>query len=130
MAPTADHTTAVSRPLLWVGLLGGAVAWVVHLIGAWVIAEFGCVLAPAGQVMTGLSTVALLVLLLSAVCLAGSLVATGLGWKGMRRLRHQRGDDASGPEWFMAVAGVLTSGLFAVVIIVQTVPIFFYLERC
>jgi hypothetical protein len=58
--------------------------------------------------------------------------ATLVGWRMRRRFPQQEaatgGARGSGP--YMARAGLISSGLFLFIILVQSLPILFYLRRC
>lgn len=129
MPPGRDESLAVSRPALWTGLWGGALAWLVQFIAIWIISEFGCLLAPEREVLPGLTLVAFLVVIVSALCLGVAFFSTMLAWNARAVLRGAEGE-RRGTERFIANAGLLASGLFVVVIIIQAVPVFFYLEQC
>jgi putative membrane protein len=77
------------RPVqLWFGLLGGLVAWVLHLGVSYAAVPFVC--GTAGEWILHLITV-------GAVMLAGGAVAAG--WKGWRRLERVAEDpDLAAPE--------------------------------
>lgn len=120
----------VSPLALWGGLLGGAVAWTVHLIGMWVVAEFGCVAARGGD--GGVITLTYVLLsVLSLLCLAGAGLAAFVAWRSERQIAAS-GEDAPGRDTglFMARTGIIANGLFALVIVSQTVPLFFFASRC
>lgn len=119
--------------LLWFGVLGSAVAWLAHLLLSYGIAEFGCV-SPFREVrLAGLSGVAWLEIGASAVTLVVAVVAT---WVAQRSRRRLVGDgDAEVYESvdgriFMARTGVITGRLFVFIILVQTLPILYYLRGC
>jgi len=107
----------------WSCLWGGGLAWTLHLLAIWLIAEFGCVgeaRKPPGE---GLSAVAWGILAATGICLGLAGWATRASW---RRARSERGSEAK----FLGRTGLVLNPLFALVILAETVPVFFYLEKC
>lgn len=130
-------TTAMQSPiadwLLWFGVLGGAMAWLLHLLLSYGVSEFGCVSAFADTRLLGFSGVAWLEAGVSVLALALAIGASVIAQRNRRLLsgevnaaRLESGD----PRVFMARSGVLASGLFVFIILVQTLPILFYLREC
>lgn len=130
MASEALSSAPVNESTLWFGFLGGAVAWLLHLVGAWLIAEYGCLWAP-GTVLGGSMTVVALLVIVLSVMLAGAAAASALlAQRSVRRLR-ERGDGPERPlARFLASGGAILSGSFAFVIAVQSVPIFYFPDWC
>ena len=128
----AAEDPPVSRPALWFGLLGGLLAWMLHLMGAYVIAEFGCVNQSGGPVYLGLSLVAWLLAGLSLLALLLAATATLVACRNIRRLRPgpEGRSEVEASLAYMARAGAISGGLSTLVIAVQTVPIFYYLQGC
>lgn len=127
----AQSNTA-DRRRLWFGLLGGAVAWLAHLLLAWIISEFGCLGGLGQTALLGLSGTAWLVILVSAATFAVSVAATIVARAMDKRLKPRRDTAAEeiGTDLFFARVGVITSALFAFVILVETIPVFFFLRSC
>lgn len=122
---------AANPGALWFGLLGGGLAWLAHLLLAYFIAEFGC-LAGWGEIfMFGVTAVAWAVIASSALTLAMAVLASVVARRIRDRLCGEQRDDAEpAPELELARAGFITSSLFTFVILVQSVPVFFYLRHC
>jgi hypothetical protein len=57
-----------------------------------------------------------------------ALATTLLAFRNIQRLKSMRDEDRA--ALFVARAGGITSGLFALTILVESVPIFFYLRGC
>ena len=104
---------------LWTGVLGGAVVWAVQLVAGYALSRF----SHEHRWLTGVH---------HAVSAVAALLAIGaalLAWRDFRRLG--RGDPEStegGPlarGRFLAALGILTSSLFALVILGGWVPTFF-----
>jgi len=127
-----DADSRSGRKALWFGLLGGATAWTVHLMSAYAIAEFGCVGGLAERSYLGITHVAWLELMLTVVTTAVAAAAAAVAYVQYRRLQSgsARDDVRQIAECHTAWAGLLTSGIFTFVILVQSIPIFFYLTRC
>lgn len=111
---------------LWFGLLGGPSAWAVAFIAAYLMTESACV---TGGSLVGPGIVWLLG---TAVAVTATIVAWGT--RGEALSVTPNGDPgASGPEArsdsptgrrFLAIAGVLLSGLFAFITLTHAVPLF------
>lgn len=121
-----DHD--VSRAALWVGVLGGALAWLVHFLLAYVIAEWGCVPLVPGVRVLGLTGTIWLLLIVSAVMFAIACASALIARRSRARLPDPGGE--GGAEPFMARLGVQLSALFAFIIAVESVPIFYFLSGC
>lgn len=110
--------TNTTRGRGWFALLGGAIAWFVHFIAIFVVSEFGCVAQLDRQQWGEISAVALLLLGASVAPLLVAVAAAIVGYR-----------DRRSASW-IARAGWLFSALFAVIIVVQSIPAFFYLRSC
>ena len=119
--------------LLWFGVLGGAIAWLLHLLLSYGVSEFGCVSAFAETRLLGFSGVAWLE---AGVSLLALILASGASLIAQRNGRYFSGEvdaarlESGDPRVFMARSGVLASRLFVFIILVQTLPILFYLREC
>jgi hypothetical protein len=121
----------VARWRLWVGLLGGAIAWTIHLLVAYAVAEFGCVSQTFRDVrFLGITGVAWLILGISAFTLVLAVVATMIARRSERVLLADVRDREDEPEEFMARVGLITSLVFVAIIVAQTLPVLYYLTSC
>ena len=131
VATTATHDK-VSRARLWFGLLGGAIAWTIHFMSVYVVAEFGCVAGLGERSYWDISLVAWLELVLTVAAALAAAVSTAVAYSSELRLPSVA--DGSGitqqAERYTARAGLLTSGIFTFVIVFESIPIFFYLRSC
>jgi hypothetical protein len=129
---TTSHNGRVNRGALWFGLLGGAFAWLAHLIFAYLVAEFGCVGRWDEQSYLGVSVVAWLVIALTAATTLAACAATAVAYRSHRLLRSSADHHSANPaaERDTAWYGVLTSGLFVFVILFESIPILYYLKSC
>ena len=111
----------VSRALVW-GLIGAPVVWAVHFIVIYTVVALSCWSGFAMTNLLGLGTSAL-------AALAVSLVALALiGWAGRTAygLWHAAQHEADAPGWqrYAGLTGSLLSGLFALSVVLETVPVF------
>jgi hypothetical protein len=132
LRPSADAgSPCVSRRALWFGALGGGFAWLLHLMGAYAISEFGCRGGLNRASWLGVTTVAWLLAALSAATLIVAVISTLVARRCERRLEAARGDTtAPRGEAEVARAGWMASGLFSLVILVESIPIVYYLKHC
>lgn len=131
MSSLSDNS-GVHRSALWFGLLGGAGAWTAHLLLAYLIAEFACVAGKDASHWLGIMTPAWWLIAMSVTMLLLSGSATLLARLLVRRLRQRNwsGDRAAEAGSYMAKTGYYMSMLFTFIIAAQSIPIFFYLQRC
>jgi hypothetical protein len=127
------------RVALWFGLLGGCLAWTAHLTLAYVIGEWGCVWPAGRRHLLGISGTAWVEFLLTILTAGTAIAATIVAHRCDRRLRQVEGGhtppgggetDTRRPAFFAARAGTVISGLFAYIILVETLPTLFFLQRC
>ena len=129
--PAAAMTSEVRRASLWFGLFGGAIAWTVHFLSAYVVAEFGCVAGLNERSHWNISLVAWLELALTAVAVLVAAAATAVAYRSQRRLfASALLGSTREAERYTARAGLLTSGIFTFIILFESIPIFFYLRSC
>ena len=119
-APTEDRYARTPGKLsLWTGVLGGAVVWAVQLQAGYAISRF----SHEHPWLTGAHHA------VSAVSVVAAAACALLAWRDWRRLGggSPRGTEpgVAGRSRFLAALGVITSGLFAIVIFAQWVPVFF-----
>ena len=114
----AYYETPRGKLSLWVGVLGGA-AWAVQLQIGYALSRF----SHEHRWLTGVHHA------VSAVAVLLAVGATLLALRDWRRLGggEPRGTEegVAGRSRFLAVLGMVTSGLFALVIVGQWVPVFF-----
>jgi hypothetical protein len=122
---------AVSPGALWFGLFGAPAAWSVQLMANYALTAHGCFPGSeprATPYFGGLST---LVLVISAAALAVAAAAGGAAWRSWRttRAEHPGGHEhlletGAGRTRFMALAGLLLSGLFLLGVVMAAIPLF------
>lgn len=109
-----------SRLSLWSCLWGGGVVWILHFLAVWVIAEFGCLTRLADPGPLEISWVAWLIMGVSLLCLG---MAAGLSYFSWRCSR-------GGGDCFAARVGVVANPIFMLIIVAETLPVFYYLRDC
>lgn len=128
---TLAQQVQVSRPALWFGLLGGASAWTAHLLLAYAVAEFGCLSGFGERIYWRISIVAWLEIAVTAltttVAASAAIVA-----HGRHRILRSQLEEGSGTaaEAYTARIGFITSGIFAFIILFESIPILYYLRTC
>lgn len=121
----------VSNLRIWFGLLGGGIGWVLHLFLTYAIAEFGCVAFGAYPPILGVSWVAWLLLAASAATLLIGLAAAWVAYGSDQELAGRPTTEGGHlSERALVRLGMYTSLLFVLIMIVQTMPIFFFLQEC
>ncbi len=131
MSATEIARNGVGQNRLWFGLLGGPLAWTAHLMFAYVISEFGCLTAGGKATFAGLTVVTWLVLALTALTLALAAGAARVAYRSGQALPGTEADtDAQPPKRSLADAGLYLSGTSAFVILVESLPILYYLRDC
>ena len=111
--------------LLWLGLVGAALAWTGQLVLGYAVEEIACSRGTRGSDLWGLG-VTPVVAILSGVALALALASVGAA---MFRWRSGPRHDPNGRIGFMAFGGFLASTLFLFLIAMTTVGILI-LEPC
>lgn len=114
---------------IWLGMFGGALAWVAHLLISYVIAEFGCVAGLARHTLLEISGLAWALIALALATLAAAAAAL---WLAIRNLRQNRDGSPVLKTVRAEVAhmSVLTNCAFAFAIVFESIPIFYYLTHC
>jgi hypothetical protein len=122
MATNTRHDPElVPQTALWFALLAGPIAWSLRLLIGYPLVSVAC--------EQGTSY---LLHLVSATFLLLTLAGGAVGWWSYRRIR--RGDRGAGQEtddWtlertrFLVLLSLLGSGLFALVIVAEWIPVFF-----
>jgi hypothetical protein len=120
------------RRLIWFGFLGGALAWLAHLVLAWGIAEFGCIAGLGASKWLGIPAMTVLLGGLTASALGIALAAA---WATFRVEWRMLSDNEANPLFrgaamYLSRSGLVLNGLFVLVIIAQSFPIFFFGGNC
>jgi Na+/phosphate symporter len=116
---------------LWFSFLGGGVAWLLHLTSAWAISEFGCFGGLYRWTWLDLTAIAWLIILATIITSSIAVAATCVGYRTVRRVATDSvAVDPSGTASFLAYSGLITSGFFVFVILVESVPLLFFRKSC
>lgn len=129
----SEESTVVSDWQLWFGVMGGAIAWLGHLLLSYAISEFGCVSRFGERAMWGISGVAWMEIAVTVIFLGIAIVATVVAQRNKRAFSgavDAARVEPNDPRVFMARSGVLASGLFVFITAVQALPILYYLHDC
>lgn len=118
--------------LLWFGVLGGAAAWAIRLTFSYAIVAIGCDFGLTGPAAFGLTMLDMAALTVTAITALVSAVATFVSWRIWRRTRRGAWEHSGGPvgrSGYLAIFGVLMSGLFVIVILMEGSAVLF-LDIC
>jgi hypothetical protein len=105
---------APGAPVLWTGILTGPIAWAADLMVRYSLVHWSCGMQQT-MVLELISSLTLVLVI------AGGVVA----WRALVRTPSRAATDGGRPVdrgRFMALLGVLTSGLFALVVVAGAVP--------
>jgi len=131
MSSAASEVTFTCGWRRWFAFLGGGFAWTCHLLSIYAIGEFGCVSGAGDIFYMGISVVAWLILVLSFLLFAVAASASLVGYLDTRRARLEenfRPEEEGGR--FLSSFGFMLSALFALIILVESLPVFAYLDGC
>lgn len=118
------------RARLWFAQLGGGVAWTLHLIGCYLIAEWGCIAGLDRHQWLGIALPSWLLIGWTAMALLLGCAATLVALR-LRRHAADRPEDRHGAVVRSgARAALWSSGLFSTIVAVQGVPLLFFLGGC
>lgn len=129
----SETQPTVSRLAAKFCLLGGGIAWLLHFLAIYVISEFGCVSGWSDWIVGRLSMVVWLLLLATLLTGAMAVAAVWAAAHTRKTLRGAEAEDAAEPaetKSFVGRLSLILNGLFLFIILVQAVPIFFYLKSC
>ena len=131
MSHPSPHRDRVPEWALWGGIFGGPLAWAVQTIVNYSFVAHNCFPQAdprPSPVFGGMWDVALAV---SAVALLGTAGAGLLALRGWRATRGEMGGEtahllhhAEGRSRFMAISGLLMSGMFAGAVVTSVLPLF------
>jgi len=114
LIPQPENRTTARRWALWFGVLGGIISWAAHLGISWGLVPYSC---DQGNVFwLHVNTV-----VFAAISLLAFLVALAT----YRRVRDRdRSLKAVQTDHFMSILGMLASGFFLILIIVEGASVF------
>jgi hypothetical protein len=123
-APPGPRARLTGGLLLWYGVLGGAVAWAVHVLAAWGLDELACAAGSERVSAVPLVQAVGLAVVIPALVTVGSLLVAALVWR--RTARAQRAgaqDRAFGRSRMLAVVGVWANLLFLTIIVLGGIAV-------
>lgn len=124
----AKAAGAVGRLALGVALLGAPLAWTIHFLLSWGIAEWSGLSGTLTNTILGVTSRAWLLIGVSIVAVAIGLASTFIAHWCVRRLKPLEADATGTAAWFVARTGVVNGYLFTFVVAVESLPIFYYLR--
>jgi hypothetical protein len=117
---TTIRTSARGRRLgpafTWFGVVGGAVAWSVHLIAAWAINELTCESGRTTVAGVPLVAVMWVAVIGPALVTAAALAISALVWRRESVAARQRSDRGYGRTGMMGLIGLGANALFLSII--------------
>ena len=111
---------------LWLSLFGGGVVWLLHFLLAWALSEWGCERG-SGVLALGISGTNWLLLLMTGVIL---IAAAAITWFSIHLQRRLAGRSRGPSEEDVLRVAVRLNLLFLFIIMVETIPVFYFLQRC
>jgi hypothetical protein len=115
-----EGSSARENLLLWIGLLGPAAVWLIELQTSYSLVPWACV---SGKMWV--------LHLVSAICLLLAVMPGWFAWNCWRAAGQNTEVDTAGHgrRRFMALRGLMSAGLFVLLILAQEVPRF-YINPC
>lgn len=113
---TRARPSDVSEGALWLGLLGGPLAWLGQLALSYPLVPLSCA-TEWGAIFH----------LVSLVAALAAVAAGTVAWQTWQQARAEGAatNAEAGRQRFMALVGVLSSGLFLATIVAQWLPVLF-----
>ncbi|MFR9778593.1 hypothetical protein ACL02O_21405 [Micromonospora sp. MS34] len=118
------HARLAGGLLLWYGVLGGALAWAVHLLVAWPLDELTCAAGSTSVAAVPLWQAVGLAVALPALVAVGALLVAVLTWRRTTAAQAAGARDrAYGRSRMLAVVGVWANLLFLTIIVLGGVAV-------
>ncbi|MEV0733884.1 MULTISPECIES: hypothetical protein [Polymorphospora] len=124
MSAAPGHRARLAGGLLaWYGVLGGAVAWAVHLFVGWGVDELTC--AAGIHRVAGLPPRAVigLAVVVPALVTVGALLAAVLTWRRTGRPARAGGDPRFARARMLALLGIWGNLLFLAIIVLGGIAV-------
>lgn len=128
-----------SSMLMWLCLTGGGLAWTAHFMISATLSEWGTITGLHHHVFLGVNLIAWVIVAVTGLSLGGVFFAL---WGSMGMLRHFRElanesqalDNAKNMEpragsltgCYLMTVGVCANWVFLLIILAQSIPVFFY----
>ncbi|MGW4589746.1 hypothetical protein ACWEKJ_20680 [Amycolatopsis thermoflava] len=120
MAAAPSRTRLLGGLVLWFAVLGGAVAWGLHLLAAWATDELACL---AGHEEISGAPLALVITLMVVVPGALAVAALVTSWIAWRRTRTAADGVSLDRTRMLAVVGFSANLLFVAIILFDAVAV-------
>ncbi|HEX7746460.1 MAG TPA: hypothetical protein VF462_14505 [Micromonosporaceae bacterium] len=123
-APPGHGARLAGGLLLWYGVLGGALAWAVHLLGAWGIDELACAAGSERVSAVPLWQAIGLAVVIPALVTVGSLLVAGLVLRRIGRAPRAGAEDRSySRARLLATLGIWANLLFLAIIVLGGIAV-------
>ena len=120
----SPHRNRISVSWLLAGLAVPPVAWALEMLMSYGISSNACPLTRMPDPKPGFSGEAIVLIVLQLACLVATTASGLMSWRHWQRVRSEKTDSehshmtiGDGRSRFMALAGMLTAGMFAVAIL-------------
>ncbi len=120
----SERRQGSGQGVLWAVVLAGPILWIIDLMVGYAIASVGCA--------TDFGPARLLLHLLTVLCIVGTMAAGAVAWrrwKGSHASEMTVAGGGGGSGAFMALAGILISIFFLLLLIFEDVALF-VLQPC
>lgn len=129
MERNVESGRRVTQVTLWFGLLGSAIAWLLHLVVIYTVAEAACVTGFPWFHVLGIHGGSLLIVVFTLLMLALAAVSGYVAHWNRRQLEQrpngQKGPVDRGVGQHMARVGWYLGAIFIFIIASETLPVFF-----
>lgn len=114
---------------LWRGFLAGPITWIVYFMIGYLLVEVVCKSDFLNFSLLGFPAVSAIILLLTIISVFITLYSGFANYRKWQQAPGDKGLDFTeqldpGPVRFMALAGLLLSGLFALIILMTGISVF------
>lgn len=110
----------------WFGLFGAPTLWVIHFLVLYAVTEAACPTGLNRLILLGMNGLVASTLLITLLALAG-VVAASLAARSLWRAARSEVDRehiTNTRRGYMGLAGMLLGGLFFLVIVMESIPVF------
>jgi hypothetical protein len=119
---SAPRGHVVSSGALWFGLFGAPAAWSLQLMVNYALTAHGCFPAAAPRAAPTFGGLWMVVLIISVAALGLAVAAGATAWRSWRTTSTEHPGGHEQRTRFMALAGMLLSGLFLIGVVMAGIP--------